>query len=265
MIEADGIGFAYGKSEVLTDVGISVPAGATVGLIGPNGSGKTTLLRTLYGSLQPSAGVITIDDVPLRQITPRTLAREVAVVVQESAGDVPLTAGEMVLLGRSPHRSPFQSNTVEDHQIAAASLARVGVRHLADRPFAQLSGGERQRVLIARALTQEATHLLLDEPTNHLDIRYQHEVLDLVQGLDVTSVVVLHDLNLAARYCDHLVLLQEGQVAAAGPIDEVLRPEVLEPVYGIGVRRVDDHGLPQLLFHPLDDHARPYLTTVSKL
>ena len=164
----------------------------------------------------------------------------------------PLTVADTVLLGRAPHLATFQRPSRDDHRIAAAALTRVGVRHLADRVFAGLSGGEKQRVLIARALTQQADHLLLDEPTNHLDIRYQHEVLQLVRRLEVTTVVVLHDLNLAARYCDELVLLDAGRVAAAGTPDAVLRPEVLEPVYGIGVRRVPTDDGVQLLFRPLD-------------
>jgi iron complex transport system ATP-binding protein len=122
------------------------------------------------------------------------------------------------------------------------------MRGFADRAFASLSGGEKQRTLIARAIAQQADHLLLDEPTNHLDIHYQHEVLRLVRAMSVTTVVVLHDLNLAARYCDTLVLLDQGRVVASGAIDQVLRPEVLEPVYRVGVRVVDDDGCPQLIF-----------------
>jgi iron complex transport system ATP-binding protein len=154
----------------------------------------------------------------------------------------------MVLLGRSPHRSAFQGYSAADRRLAAAGLRRVGARHLAERVFSSLSGGEKQRVLIARTLAQDADHLLLDEPTNHLDIRYQHEVLHLVRTLGVTTVVVLHDLNLAARYCDHLVLLSEGRVAASGSPGDVLTAEVIEPVYGVRVRRLDDDGQVQLVF-----------------
>lgn len=154
----------------------------------------------------------------------------------------------MVLLGRSPHRSTFESYSSEDHRIAAAALTRVGARHLADRDYGRLSGGEKQRVLIARTLAQQADHLLLDEPTNHLDIRYQHEVLNLVRGIGVTTVVVLHDLNLATRYCDRLVLLDHGKVVSAGRPEEVLTPEVLEPVYGVAVRRLSESSCVQLIF-----------------
>ena len=172
-------------------------------------------------------------------------------VIQEGAIELPITVADMVLLGRSPHRSSFQSYTAADHQRAAAALRRVGVRHLAERFFTELSGGEKQRALIARALAQETDHLLLDEPTNHLDIRYQHEILGLVQTLDVTTVVVLHDLNLAARYCDRLVLLDRGRVACSGAPDDVLTEDMLERVYGVGVRRRQEDGCLQLTFRPL--------------
>ena len=252
MIAAQDVSFAYDGTLVLAGVGLVAEPGSVVGLIGPNGSGKTTLLRTLYAALTPEEGRITVDDAPVGSLSAREVARRLAVVAQEGATELPLTVAEMVLLGRSPHRSAFQGYTGEDRRVAAAALRRVGARELADRTFVNLSGGEKQRVLIARTLAQQAGHLLLDEPTNHLDIRYQHEVLQLVRTLGVTTVVVLHDLNLAARYCDQLVLLERGQVAASGSIDAVLSPSVLEPVYGVAVRRVWEHETLQLLFSPAD-------------
>ncbi len=240
----------YGAEPVIDGVSVTALPGRVLGLIGPNGSGKTTLLRLLYGALRSPSGRITVDGRPLPSLTPRETALRLAVVVQETGGETALTVAEMVLLGRGPHLGTFQRTGRADHEIAARSLARVGATHLGPRPFGDLSGGERQRVLIARALAQQATHLLLDEPTNHLDIRYQHEVLGLVRGLGTCSVVVLHDLNLAARYCDDLVLLGEGGVVAAGSVGEVLDPAILEPVYGIGVKRVEHDGYLHLLFHP---------------
>ncbi|MGH3686393.1 MAG: ABC transporter ATP-binding protein [Pseudonocardiaceae bacterium] len=209
---------------------------------------KTTLLRILYASLRPSAGAVNLDDTLIESLSVRNISRRVGVVAQESPSEIPLRVSEMVLLGRSPHRSTFESYSSEDHRIAAAALTRVGARHLADRDYGRLSGGEKQRVLIARTLAQQADHLLLDEPTNHLDIRYQHEVLNLVRGIGVTTVVVLHDLNLATRYCDRLVLLDHGKVVSAGRPEEVLTPEVLEPVYGVAVRRLSESSCVQLIF-----------------
>jgi iron complex transport system ATP-binding protein len=257
VITAHDLSWSYGSAQVLRAVGLAAPHGRMLGLIGPNGSGKTTLLRLLHGALASPAGRVLVDGEELRALPPRETARRLAVVVQESGGESTLTVAETVLLGRGPHLGTFQRTGAADHDAAADALARVGATHLATRSFAGLSGGERQRVLIARALAQQATHLLLDEPTNHLDIRYQHEVLGLVAGLahDLhrTVVVVLHDLNLAARYCDDVVLLGEGGVAAAGTVEDVLVPDVLEPVYGIGVERVRTNEQLHLLFTPIPD------------
>ncbi|MFI5626120.1 ABC transporter ATP-binding protein [Nocardioides sp. NPDC051685] len=280
MIEAGGLSWTYGTTTILEDVDVASHEGRVLGLIGPNGSGKTTLLRLLYGALRGS-GTVEIDGDDLARLPAKEVARRLAVVVQESGTADPnfsgsLTAGEMVLLGRTPHLSAFARAGEHDLEIAAECLERVGGTHLGPRSFAALSGGERQRVLIARALAQEATHLLLDEPTNHLDIRYQHEILALVRKLraprgyslarrertsklaarprsgrlGTTAIVVLHDLNLAARYCDDVVLLDRHRVAARGTVDEVLRPEILEPVYDIGIERLELREEIHLLFRP---------------
>lgn len=248
MISASDVSFGYNGTDVLIGAALVAGPGEMVGLIGPNGSGKTTLLRILYAALFPRAGLITLDQTPIESLRAGQIATRVGVVAQESPSEIPLTVTEMVLLGRSPHLSAFQSYRAADHRIAASALARVGARHLAGRHYAQLSGGEKQRALIARALAQQTEHLLLDEPTNHLDIRYQHDVLHLIRGLEVTTIVVLHDLNLAARYCDRLVLLDNGQVAATGTPDDVLTPQVLEPVYRVMVRRFAEPDCIQLSF-----------------
>ncbi|MGH3612425.1 MAG: ABC transporter ATP-binding protein [Pseudonocardia sp.] len=250
MISARDISFGYAERLVLDGVGLDAAPGKIVGLIGPNGSGKTTLLRLLYAALTPRAGLVTVDGADIATLRTSEVARRLAVVAQEAPPEMPLSVADMVLLGRSPFRSAFQGYTAGDHRAAAAALHRVGARELADRPFGELSGGEKQRVLIARTLAQEADHLLLDEPTNHLDIRYQHEILVLVRTLGVATIVVLHDLNLAARYCDQLVLLDCGTVAASGPTADVLTPEVLEPVYHVGVRRLVEDNTVQLIFRP---------------
>jgi iron complex transport system ATP-binding protein len=252
MIEASRVSWRYGENPVIDGVSVIARPGRVLGLIGPNGSGKTTLLRLLYGALRSPTGQVVVDGNDLSTLPAHEAARRLAVVIQETGGETTLTVAEMVLLGRGPHLSTFQRTSRVDHEIAARCLARVGAAHLGARPFARLSGGERQRVLIARALAQQATHLLLDEPTNHLDIRYQHEILHLVRTLDTCSIVVLHDLNLAARYCDDLVLLGGCGVVAAGPVGEVLDPTILEPVYGIGIRRLDLDGAIHLLFQPTD-------------
>jgi len=237
----------YGRTVAVAAADLVAADGRTLGLIGPNGSGKSTMLRAVLGAVT-GQGTVTVDDDLVRDLTPRQRADRIAVVAQEEPSGLPLTAWDSVLLGRSARRSGWSRYRPEDEQAAREAMARAGVTHLAHRHVDDLSGGERQRVLIARALAQGSSHLLLDEPTNHLDVRYQHEILSLVHGLPLTTVAVLHDLNLAARYCDELVLLSAGHVVAAGVPDEVLVPEVLEPVYEIAVRRFDVDGVPQLVF-----------------
>lgn len=249
MLTVSGVTHSYGDSIVLRDVSFTVPRGQVLGLVGPNGSGKTTLLRALYGSLLPGAGSVTLDGREVRKIPARELARRIGVVVQEPVSDLSHTVADVVLMGRIPHRGLFGLRTAHDEELAVQALDRTGVLHLASRGFDEISGGERQRVLLARALTQEAGCLLLDEPTNHLDISFQHQLLHLVRDLGVTAVVVLHDLNLAARYCDSLVMLAHGAVQAIGAPDEVLAAHRVEAVYGIDaedIRAVD--GTLQLLF-----------------
>lgn len=249
MLEARKVSYAYGTNTVLRDAHVHAADGQIVGLIGPNGSGKTTLLRTLYGSLTPVSGEVVLDGTPLAKLNRSQLARRLAVVVQENSGEMPLTVADTVMLGRTPHLGTFTWSGDADNEIVAQALERVGALHLAQRSFGGLSGGERQRVLIARALAQQAEYLLMDEPTNHLDIHFQHEVLHLVRDLGVTTIVVMHDLNLAARYCDRLLLLHEGSPQAYGEPEEVLEPSVLERVYRIGIEAVTaQDGELQLLF-----------------
>ncbi|WP_199039875.1 ABC transporter ATP-binding protein [Glycomyces salinus] len=250
MIEAETLTVRYGPVEAVAGVDFEARDRALTGLVGPNGSGKSTLLRAIGASVRRSGGRVAVEADDVADLRPRERARRIASVAQEEHGEFPLTAWESVLLGRSVHRGGWNSYTPEDKRVAQEAMRQTGIADLAERPLGELSGGERQRALIARALAQAATHLLLDEPTNHLDVRYQHEILSLVAGLELCTVAVLHDLNLAARYCDALVLLDRGRVAAAGTPDEVLRPEVIEPVYRIEAKRFDIDGIPQLLFAP---------------
>ncbi|MYI07599.1 MAG: ABC transporter ATP-binding protein, partial [Gemmatimonadetes bacterium] len=220
-------------------------------LIGPNGSGKSSLLRCLYGMLRPHRGAVLIGDEPIESLSQRSIARAVAVVTQDASADgIGITVGEFVLLGRHVHRGDHQGFTDEDRSVALEALELVSLSGFAERNLQELSGGERQRVMIARCIAQQSPVMLLDEPTNHLDVRYQHETLTLVRSLEIDTIVVLHDLNLAARYCDHLVLLDQGRVVQQGLPENVLRSDVLEPVYGIEVRRLADGQHTYLAFGP---------------
>ncbi|MEU7700373.1 ABC transporter ATP-binding protein [Streptomyces sp. NPDC039028] len=236
----------------LRSVDLTVRPGETVGLIGPNGSGKTTLLRCVYGTLVPTAGRALLDGADLHALGPKARARRVATVPQDSALEFELTVGELVALGRSPHKRFWEGDSGADRERASAALARVGLAELADRPFPALSGGERQRALVARALVQEPELLVLDEPTNHLDIRHQLDVLALVRTLGTTNLLALHDLNLAGAYCDRIYVLEGGRLVTGGTPAEVLTPALLEAVYGVDTEVIPHPrtGKPTVLFQP---------------
>ncbi|MGX2995789.1 ABC transporter ATP-binding protein [Streptomyces sp. JNUCC 64] len=233
-LTVDHLRITLDDNPVLRDVSLEVHEGDVVGLVGPNGSGKSTLLRAVYRSLRPAEGVVRVGDDDVWTLSSRAAARRTAAVLQDAAGNTAgLTVAGIVALGRAPHHGLLGRDGPEDHRIVADAVDRCGVRHLADRDYASLSGGERQRVLLARALAQRPRLLVLDELTNHLDIRARFELLDLIRGTGVTTLAVLHDLDLAARLCDHLVVLREGRVAAAGPVLEVLTPALLADVFGV--------------------------------
>ena len=241
-VTLSGVTVAVGSVEICSEVSLEVEPGRVVGIVGPNGSGKTTLLRAAYRMLRPRLGRVMVGEDDLWELPPIEAARRIAVVVQEPRTDFEFTVREVVAMGRSPYQTAFARESAEDRQRVDRALAQVGISALATRPFSTLSGGEKQRALIARSLVQEARVLILDEPTNHLDIRYQLEVLDLVRGVGVTTLISIHDVNLAAEYCDYVVVLQAGRVQAAGPVETVLIPEVLEPVFGVRVERVARPG-----------------------
>jgi iron complex transport system ATP-binding protein len=251
-LEATGVSASLGGRRVLDDVSVRAGAHEVVGLVGPNGSGKSTLLRVLLGLLDPEVGEVRLDASPLSGVRRRDLARSVAAVLQDTTGDFDLTARDVVAMGRACHKRAFERDSAEDHRVVEDALMRLDVRDLADRPFALMSGGERQRVLIARAVAQQPRVLVMDEPTNHLDVRYQFDVLSLPDTLGVTAVVALHDLNLAARYCDQVVVLAGGRVVASGEPWAVLTPDLLHEVYGVRatVGSAPDSEAPHVFFHP---------------
>ncbi|UQX03984.1 ABC transporter ATP-binding protein [Streptomyces sp. RerS4] len=220
---------------LLDTIDMAAPDGKIVGLLGPNGSGKSTLLRLLAGLRRPDTGTIHYDDTRLDDLSRRVVARRLAVVEQDVSAHHHVSVRQVVELGRTPFRGRFDAMTEHDRRVVDAALERTDITDRQHRSWHSLSGGEKQRAQLARALAQEPREILLDEPTNHLDIRHQLELLDLLTSLDVTCVVALHDLNLAARYCDHIVVLDHGQVAAAGAPEAVLTPDLIKAVYGVNV------------------------------
>ncbi len=232
---------------ILDDVTLVAAPGQVLGLLGPNGSGKSTLLGLLAGLRRATAGVVTLDDAEIGALRRRALARRIGVVAQQADTDGDITVRDIVRLGRTPHRGPLAPWAARDEAAVAAALAETGMSDMRDRLWRTLSGGERQRTQIARALAQAPTELLLDEPTNHLDIRHQLEILALLRRLRVTSVVALHDLNLAAMFCDRLLVLQAGRVVAAGETAGVLTETLIARVFGVRAAVTELDGRPRIL------------------
>ncbi|MEU8598982.1 ABC transporter ATP-binding protein [Streptomyces globisporus] len=236
---------------------LHVAAGEMLGLVGPNGAGKSTLLRTFYRALRPTSGRVLLDGEDVWRMPGKRLAQQLAAVLQETTGDFELTVYDVVAMGRTPHKRAFAGDDAGDRDIITRSLAELRVDALAHAPFDRLSGGEKQRVLIARALAQRTGTMVLDEPTNHLDLRHQLDALRLVRRLGVTAVVALHDLNLAAAFCDRICVMSAGRVVATGNPEEVLTARLLSDVYEVQAE-VMEHprtGLPFVSVLP--DHGRP--------
>jgi iron complex transport system ATP-binding protein len=246
------VSFDYGRSPLFDSLDLDVDAGSMTAILGPNGAGKTTLVRLASGSIRPGAGAVSIFGHDLGALSSRARARLVAVVPQESEHLFDFTVRELVLFGRAPHLGLLGIETSRDREIANDAMRSTEVADLADRSCRELSGGERRRVILASALAQEPRLLLLDEPTAFLDLKHRLAAYRLVGRLcrerGLTVVVVSHDLNLAARHCDRLVLLRSGRIAADGTPGEVLRPDVLRSVYEVEVE-----------VHPDATSGRPFV------
>jgi iron complex transport system ATP-binding protein len=258
-LEARDVTFAYGARRVIDGVSLAVPAGEVVGLLGPNGSGKSTLLRLLAGVLKPSSGEVALGGRPVAAWSRRDVARRVAVVPQETVFAFPFRVLDVVLMGRHPHLAGLRFESARDVALAEEALARTGAADLAERNILEVSAGERQRVVFARALAQEPRVLLLDEAGSFLDVRHQVEMYELVRRLAASGVAilaVLHDLNLAAEYCDTIALLKNGRLAAHGPTGEVFTYVNLTRVFETEVYVDQNHLTGSLLVTPLSGRAR---------
>lgn len=248
---ATALHFSAAGRPILDGVDLAVAPGERVGVIGPNGSGKSTLLRCLYAWHVPASGAVLLDGADLHALAPGHRARSIAVLAQHAESGLGLMVGEVVALGRLPHRRAWGRTDAEDAAAIEEALLAVDLASWHGRPFAPLSGGEKQRVLFARALAQRPGLLLLDEPTNHLDIRHQLELLEAARARGISVVATLHDLNLAARWFDRLVLLEGGRIRMTGTPDAVLTPALVGAVYGVAVERDQDPrtGRPRLSYY----------------
>ena len=250
-IRASDVQVVLGGSQILHGVDLRAERGELVGVIGPNGSGKSTLLKCIYRVLKPTGGAVWLDGRALSDYSYKESARRVAVVAQHNYYNFDFSVRDVVMMGRSPHKRALDRDNARDHQMVARALETVGMSDFAQRSFATLSGGEQQRVILARALAQDTPCLILDEPTNHLDIKYQLQLMDIVKGLDRTVIAAIHDLNIAAMYCDRLYAVKEGRVVASGRPEEVLTPELIRAVYEVEAEVLRDGGGGlRIFYHP---------------
>jgi iron complex transport system ATP-binding protein len=241
-LELEQVGVSLGGRRVIEDVSLSLEAGQFGALLGPNGSGKTTLERAALGLIPVDGGRVRLFGSPLDRLSPRQISRRAAVLRQERGFPPDFLVEELVALGRSPHAHALRGLSSADHAVLDRVMDWTETAALRRRPLVSLSGGERQRVWLAQALAQEPELLVLDEPTNHLDIAHQLDLLARIRELGISVLAALHDLALAARFADVGWLLLEGRVVAAGPIDELLTADRLEPVFGVSIERVSASG-----------------------
>lgn len=247
-IRAENLTWKVGSTVIVDNVSLQAEPGRMLGLLGPNGSGKSSLLRLLAGLRKAHAGQVTLDGKDLRQIKRGALARRVALIEQHASTESNVKVSDVVKLGRIPHHPPLGAWTKADDVAVDSALKRVGMIGRREQYWQSLSGGERQRVHIARALTQTPTEMLLDEPTNHLDIQHQIDLLRLISDISLTSIIALHDLNHAAMFCDHLVVLQKGRVVAHGTPETVLTETLLRNVFRVEAR-----------IEPSPHHGKPHI------
>ncbi|GAK02113.1 ABC-type Fe3+-siderophore transport system, ATPase component [Geomicrobium sp. JCM 19037] len=244
MIQTESLTLGYRDNVIINHLNIEIPKGKITIFVGANGCGKSTLLRSLARLLKPMAGTVRLAEDELQQLSTKTIAKKLAVLPQSASSPEGITVQQLVKQGRYPHQSLLQQWSVEDEQVVNEAMASTGVKHLADRTIASLSGGQRQRAWIAMTLAQRTEILLLDEPTTFLDVAHQIEILDLCHTLNEmegkTVVIVLHDLNLAARYADHMIALKDQTVYAEGKPEQVVTPEMMRAVFFLECEVIPD-------------------------
>ncbi|KOU12645.1 ABC transporter [Streptomyces sp. NRRL F-2295] len=258
---ARGVTVGYGDRTVIDGLDVTIPPGVITTIIGPNGCGKSTLLRTLSRLLRPTGGTVVLDGEDIGRLRTRDVAKKLGLLPQAPVAPDGLTVADLVARGRHPHQSWLRQWSSDDADVVRHALAMTGVADLAERPVDSLSGGQRQRVWISMTLAQGTDLLLLDEPTTYLDLAHAIDVLDLVDDLHEsgrTVVMVLHDLNLATRYSDHLVVMRAGAVLAQGHPRDVITAELLHEAFGLRARVVEDPVGDRPLIVPIGRaHVRP--------
>lgn len=232
-LRADNIWVTLSDTDIVKDISIKVKNKQFVGLIGPNGCGKSTLLKSIYKVIKPKNGKVHLNELDVLKSGPKMVSKLMGVVGQFNEMSFDFSVREMVLMGRTPHKGLMEADTQADFQIVKDALAKVSLSEYEDRSYASLSGGEKQRVILARAIAQQPEFLILDEPTNHLDIKYQLQILSVVKRMRVGTLAALHDLELAAHYCDYLYVVKKGKVAACGTPEEILTKRLISDIYEV--------------------------------
>jgi len=254
ILQLQDVSFAYQKDSVVRQVSLDIHPGEFVGILGPNGSGKSTLLKLMGGLLKNDSGKVLFRETELRQYSKKRLAQSIAWIPQEHPMVFPFQVAEIVLMGRHPYLAPLTFETEQDFAIAGRAMKITDTAHLSGRSFNEISGGEKQRVVIASALAQEPEIMLLDEPTAALDIKYQLEVLSILKRLNhkdgMTLLMAMHDLHLASKFCQRLILINQGQIVRDGTPEQVLQKEVLEQVYGVRIKLFHDHEDGSVMISP---------------
>lgn len=234
MLRVEDLSFQIDKVRLLSQIGFSVKRHEFVGLIGPNGCGKSTLLKNIYRQYQPSEGTVYLDGTSIQGIKNKDMARMLSVVTQESNIEFDFSVWEMVMMGRYPYHKILEQNNEQDREICEEALNQVGMGSFRERSFLSLSGGEKQRVFLAMAFAQKSRVIILDEPTNHLDIGYQLLIMDTMRRQRETTIFTsVHDMNIAARYCDRILVMDKGHLIASGDPKEVLTPELIRKVFHV--------------------------------
>ena len=259
MICANHLQVGYEDNIIIEDLSLNIPKGKVVSIIGPNGCGKSTLLKTLCRMLKPIKGEIFLEDTPIRQLKSKVVAQKVALLAQHNSAPADMTVKQLVYYGRYPHKSWHKGRTKEDEEIVHWAMQSTGVLAYKERKVNALSGGERQRVWLAMALAQKPDILFLDEPTTYLDISHQLELMELVkeinEKLNMTIVMVLHELNQASRYSDYLYIMKKGQIVASGKPKDIINKDILQEVYRIECEIDQD---------PLSENPRIHPMTIYK-
>ena len=249
-LKVEKLTYDIGGTRILKDITFDVEENTFVGVIGPNGSGKSTMLKSIYGVNKPSGGNIYFEGEDLLKISSKDRAKKIAVLAQESGGQFDFSVQQVVEMGRYPHKNTLENYSKHDLEIVDRVLREMKLDNYRERSFNTLSGGEKQRVLIARLLVQESKFIILDEPTNHLDIGHQIEIMNIIKKMGVTVLSAIHDMNMAAIYCDKLVIMKNGEVVTQGSVEETLTSEMLKNLFNVDAEIHDLKGRKHVIYNP---------------